>query len=1098
MNDDAGAEYQTRRDEYVANAALDDMLRRARQADARVDETEPTAEESKVTAADVASDVGRGIVETPRAVASGVIGAVNEVSDLVNEAGAWIRSKMPEGVNDFEKAVFGEPQGLGQVPNLDDPESNTGKAVQSISKFLTGFVGAGKIKAFQAMKPVTGAGKTAKAAGQGMVADFSVFDPHEDRLSDLVEEVPALANPVTEFLSANEDDSAALGRLKNAVEGLGLGVATDGLVLGLRALRSARRAREVIPEPRRLEDNAFDALGPPKDAQPPAEVNAMADGKPSMAEIPNRMDEALAEATNKDRILTPREQGLDPTYVNFQRIDTPDDIKDVIGRMADEHRIKPTTFKDIELSAEDMNAWEVLSARRKGQPLSASESVAARNLWAASGRKLAEVAKLASDNPSEANLFMFRKMMATHRAVQSEVLDARTETARALASWRIPAGGSAEQLRDITGILEANGGTDLARDLAQRVTSLVEAGLRGEAEEVIERTAWAKTRDAVLEGWINGLLSGPKTHMVNAMSNASVIGLQMAERSVASRISRILGDDQAIAMGEGMAQFHGVMSGLRDGFRYAAKAWKTGESGYGIGKVELPRARAISSENFDLAMDGPIGRSVDFLGSIANVPVRALGASDEFFKTIGYRMELHAQAMRQATREVTSGKIEPDAFKDRMAEIIANPPENIRLQAVDSATYQTFTNTPGPLAQQISKVVHEYPALRIILPFVRTPANIIRYTLERTPLAPAMRHVREDVAAGGARRDLALARIGMGTTLMFSAADMAMNEQITGHGPSNNSERQALMRSGWQPYSVKVGDRYYAYNRLDPMGALLGLSADMVELSVNDDYGVEKQKRLDEAMIAATLSVAQNVTSKTYLSGLSEFFEAMGDPQRYGESYFKRLAGSVVPTGVAEITRIQDPVMRESWNMLDAIRRRTPGMSEDLPSRRDLWGRPISYQSGLGSLYDAVSPIYSKREDYEPIDAEILRLESTALMPSKKMSFDGITVDMEQHPQAWSRFLELSGNELKHPAWRKGAMDLLNDIVSGKHPLSQVYELKTDGPDGGKAEYIREVIVDYRRMAKEQLLDEFPEINSEVKRRKRAVSSISLPQVAEQ
>ena len=75
---------------------------------------------------------------------------------------------------------------------------------------------------------------------KGAVADFSVFDPHEARLSDLIEEVPALKNPVSEFLAADPEDSAAEGRLKNAAEGLGLGVLTDGLILSLRTLRAAR------------------------------------------------------------------------------------------------------------------------------------------------------------------------------------------------------------------------------------------------------------------------------------------------------------------------------------------------------------------------------------------------------------------------------------------------------------------------------------------------------------------------------------------------------------------------------------------------------------------------------------------------------------------------------------------------------------------------------------------------------------------------------------------------------------------------------------------------------------------------------------------
>src|SRR5581483_11172048 len=108
----------------------------------------------------------------------------------------------------------------------------------------------------------------------------------------------------------------------------------------------------------------------------------------------------------------------------------------------------------------------------------------------------------------------------------------------------------------------------------------------------------------------------------------------------------------------------------------------------------------------------------------------ALSASDEFFKTIGYRMELSAQALRQAVSEMPDAA--PEALKSRVAQIIENPPENLRLAAVDAATYQTFTNAPGKLAQTLGQLTTHYPALKVILPFTRTPANILNYTFERT------------------------------------------------------------------------------------------------------------------------------------------------------------------------------------------------------------------------------------------------------------------------------------------------------------------------------------------------------------------------------
>jgi hypothetical protein len=78
-----------------------------------------------------------------------------------------------------------------------------------------------------------------------------------------------------------------------------------------------------------------------------------------------------------------------------------------------------------------------------------------------------------------------------------------------------------------------------------------------------------------------------------------------------------------------------------------------------------------------------------------------------------------------------------------------------------------------------------------------------------------------------------------------------------------------MMRQGWQPYSVKIDGRDFAYNRMDPVGMVMGLSADLVEILQNSDGA--NAKEVEEAMIAVTASIASNVTSKTYLRGVSEF-----------------------------------------------------------------------------------------------------------------------------------------------------------------------------------------------------------------------------------
>ena len=84
-----------------------------------------------------------------------------------------------------------------------------------------------------------------------------------------------------------------------------------------------------------------------------------------------------------------------------------------------------------------------------------------------------------------------------------------------------------------------------------------------EVDQVVRGSVWARSRDAFLEAWVNGLLSSPPTHLVNMMSNTSVVFQQMYERAAAAQISRILGVDGGVQLGEPPLNCSGCSQGLR-------------------------------------------------------------------------------------------------------------------------------------------------------------------------------------------------------------------------------------------------------------------------------------------------------------------------------------------------------------------------------------------------------------------------------------------------------------------------------------------------------------------------------------------------------
>ena len=59
---------------------------------------------------------------------------------------------------------------------------------------------------------------------------------------------------------------------------------------------------------------------------------------------------------------------------------------------------------------------------------------------------------------------------------------------------------------------------------------------------------------------------------------------------------------------------------------------------------------------------------------------------------------------------------------------------------------------------------------------------------------------------------------------------LAAEGMVTGGGPKDKQLRQEMMMTGWQPYSFKIGDTYYSYARIEPLGSLFGMAADAADL----------------------------------------------------------------------------------------------------------------------------------------------------------------------------------------------------------------------------------------------------------------------------
>ena len=1004
-------------------------------------------------------DIAGGVIETPRQAVAGILDAVSEVSELIDVdpmvaaaigasvaglRGAELSFELQKKAREFE------------VPTIEtEARTVTGSLVRGVSQFLTGF-----LPVFNTMKS---AGVSQKIAPYlaGAVADSAVFDPQEARLSNLIQQVPSLENPITEYLSSAPGDSDAEGRFKNAVEGLALGGLTDMFFKSVKLMKARQDITNVARAEGKTAEEVIDDVA---QADPEIQKQLVEAEREEQEFIPF---EAIAEDTSVSIKVPEFKEGTkqaDPeraANINLANLNTTDEVEELIERVAaadaptiNKARRQVITNVELPKLANDLGMTvEDLLARRKGEAFNAEQILAARKILVASGENLMKLSRAAATG-GDMELALFRRAMAQHRAIQQQVSGMTAEAGRALQSFKIVAESSRAQERAIKEALDASGGMEVNQKMAQMMAELDDISQLG---KFVSEANNVTTFDKLYEVWINGLLSAPATHMVNILSNTMVAALTVGERKLAS----MMGGN--IPPGETTAMLKGMVDGSRDGLRLAWKALKTGEPIDVMEKVEVEKRRAISAESLNLA--GTPGRMADLLGDIVRIPGRLLTTGDAFFKTVGYRMELNAQAYRQAFNEGLTGQ----AAAKRVLQIVNHPPENIKLAAIDAGRYQTFTNELGKFGKSVERLRSSSPYTRIIAPFVRTPINIISFAFERTPLAPLSQSFRDEIAAGGARRDLALGKIAAGSMTMAVAADLALSGSITGAGPVDPNMNKILRTTGWQPYSIKIGDTYYAYNRLDPIGALLGIAADMTEI-----MGQTTDAEAQELATAAVLSVSQNLASKTYLSGVTDAFDAIFsssiDPEANNyklTSWLQRQAASVVPSGVAAIERVMDPSVSATYSVMDRIKSRIPGYSKGLPPRRNIFGEPIVLQGGLGP--DIMSPIYTNKEVDDPIANEIVAQQVSISMPRRVIN--GVELDAQQYDKYVLLYSGQNNKAMKNKPLKVALKELF---------ARPAYKKATDGPEGGKALYIQTVFTAYKDAAKAQMIKEDPTIRSEM------------------
>jgi hypothetical protein len=735
---------------------------------------------------------------------------------------------------------------------------------------------------------------------------------------------------------------------------------------------------------------------------------------------------------------------------NLSRYQT-EDAAAIVGGVADALNIKTkaVTFDEIKAKAAESGISEAFLSRLIGSDgrmmANAVDTYKALEVLESSANELDRLFKMVnSGQATDVDKLVLRQQIAFHGLIQRGVKGIQTETARALAVFRIPRDGNAAIVRQV---IDEYGGDAALSDLAKSYLTIESRAARN---ALVEKSMTSGIKDVWFTTYINGLLSSPVSHAKNIVSNAAFGLYQIPERLVASFYSNVLppnvrsfkalvpgSENDKIAYDEALTMIQSLRNGLVEGFDLATTAFKKNQPSDLMSKIEAQRGTdmpAISSAAFGIEQDKWLGKAIDFYGTAVTMPGRMLMAEDEFFKGTLYRMELNTQITRRSKSvyrdAIDSGMSEADALAKAEAEAVSlfqNPPRDLDEAATVFAQKGTFTAELPPALKNLQQTFN-HPALKIVVPFFKTPANIGLQVIERTPFAPLSSQWREEIAKGGVYRDMALAKVTLGSAVLATFAALSGEGSITGRGPARKADRDALIRDGWQPYSIKVGDKYYSYSGMEPVSALMAIAADYAEYAKHE----QDASKIEEVFLGATYGLYEYLKEQPYLQGVADVAKLVGtsqqgevDGKKIVDGLTKQLGGFVIggsPAGVyssllAGIERLSDPTNRDTRaspelpmgvrGFIEAFNKyksRLPYFSADLPEMLNLWGDPT--KSGTGAGYELVLPTRVTPQQFSEVDDLLVRMGSPIGMPERKI--DGIEMDAVQY----NRLLTIYGKEL--------------------------------------------------------------------------------------
>jgi hypothetical protein len=884
----------------------------------------------------------------------------------------------------------------GKAPVFYNPKTLAGNITESMSQFITGFLGPNKVLKMAGVGGTFGLWSL-RGVTAGAITDLTVWDPHQERLSNWLSkaESPLLNNVVTNYLAANPEDTEWEGRVKNVLEGMfagtvvsagfkgaALGVAGAGKLstfLGIKAVKKANGIADVT-EKQKVYEDAGKAIKEVEAGNVDAPIVKLqiADGNPAINI--NKLKEVIEtgqKAAKEDS------ESFIKSILNTKSFNSSQHVLDTLDTISELFTAEQREFlKNNVLRNKTAEDLAYLLARDKEEILKIIPRISAES-------EKAVVQMLATKIVVQDLTENFIKVSQKHvlafgkdknlwtKEAQQEILsytqiirdsvEALKKQIRTAA--RVTQAGNVKVGKAGTRI-DAEEFANIVKEFDGDAITIANKIVNAKPVEVLNivaKTKFAKSVEIYNSAMTNSLLSATGTQKLQILSSLQEMIIRPLEM-IGGGIVR--GDHRTVRLG--FAQWQGLMHNFKDTWKAVRIAFKQSDpvldpKNRSIDGLEIINGKAVKPiSGANLGFDGRVGTAIDWIGKFVEFPQRLMITSDELFKQMNYRGRIYADAINNTMERNLSlyskegkaniKKIMDEAFDlDGRANVKSNP---IAAKALKYAQESTLTNdirggSYGDWGSSIQDFLYKHPSLRFMAPFVKTPTNIWRHVENRLPVwGVYTKQMREMWNSGDPRaRAEVIGRQMFGVSATLLAINYAMSNivtkdgktlpQLTGNGPANKDVKKRWMEYGWQPYSIGVLNedgsvKYVQYNRMDPRFYLFGLAADIKE-NIENINDVDKE----DMTLSAVLTIYKNTLGKAYMRGVADTFEVLASPtENTVQTLLGKIVGNAIPYGA--LRGEFEKTSYETRTFFDSIIQRASLGSQFLDPKRDiLTGQPI-------------------------------------------------------------------------------------------------------------------------------------------------------------